>query len=75
MSGFEKRHNFAQIGDFELVYCFESTVIELHALCFASLAASVLRYARSKHKITLMAYLRRLHIFAHSDFIHSANLT
>ena len=30
----------AQIGDYELVYCFESTVNELHvALCFASLTA------------------------------------
>ena len=37
-----KRYNFAQIGDFELVYCFKGTVNELHvALCFASLAASV----------------------------------
>ena len=42
VSRFEKRYNFAQIGDFELVNCFESTVNELHvALCFASLAASV----------------------------------
>ena len=42
MSGFEKRYNFAQIGNFELVYCFESTVNELHvALSFTSLAASV----------------------------------
>ena len=42
MTGFEKRYNFVQIDDFELVYCFESTVNELLvALHFASLAASV----------------------------------
>ena len=33
---------FRLIGNFELVYCFESTVNELHvALCFASPAASI----------------------------------
>ena len=42
VSEFENWYNFTQIGDFELVYCFESTVNELHvALCFVSLAASV----------------------------------
>ena len=42
VSGFEKRYNFVQIDDFELVYCFASAVNELHvALHFASLAASV----------------------------------
>ena len=49
-SGFEKRCNFVQIGDFESMHCFESKVIELHvALYFASLAASVaeIRYVQS----------------------------
>ena len=41
VSGFEKRYNFMQIGNFELVVCFESTVNELHVLHFASLAASI----------------------------------
>ena len=42
VSGFEKRYNFVQIGNFELVVCFESTVNGLHVvLHFASLAASV----------------------------------
>ena len=41
VSGFEKRYNFMQIGNFELVVCFESTVNELHVLHFTSLAASI----------------------------------
>ena len=42
MSRFEKRYNFVQIGNLEVVHCFESTVNELHvALHFTSLAASV----------------------------------
>ena len=41
VSGFEKRYNFAQMGDIGIVHCFESTVNELHvALYFASLADS-----------------------------------
>ena len=41
-SGFEKRYNFVQIGDFESVHCFESKVNELYVvLYFTSLAASV----------------------------------
>ena len=42
VSGFEKRYNFAQMGDIEIVHCFESTVNELHvALNFVSLAATI----------------------------------
>ena len=68
MSGFEKRYNFVQIDDFELVYCFESTGNELHvALHFASLAAPVAEISSLKHKSLVSAYSHSLCVFALSD--------
>ena len=37
VSIFEKRARFTQIDDFDLVYCFESTVNELHVTLFSLL--------------------------------------
>ena len=55
VSRFEKRYNFVQIDDFQLVYCFESAVSELHvALYVTSLAASVTEI----HSLKVQNYAR-----------------